>query len=192
MAHGGDGGGRNTVSMVQLTHQSPPMLRHDRHRPVVTPARTRRPAGFLALGAIAGALVLGTGHAAVAAPRRAAQQVTIVPPESSEPPQTTEPAPVTTKITSPPTTARPKTAATRVRTTSTAAKTPVPAPTTTLFTIPGEVQPLEPSTTETTLPPVVQDDDLPTWSINLFWIGIGGALAILVATYVLTGRNANP
>ena len=95
-------------------------------------------------------------------------------PEPTTPPQTT-PAPT-----------RPRTTVTRTGRTTTTSSTI--GPTTTLFVIPGQSGP-QATQSPTTFAPVVQNDELPTWSTNLFWIGLAGALTIMVTTFVMTGRG---
>jgi hypothetical protein len=154
------------------------------------------------LALLAGAFALVAMATAVAP---ALAQVVTTPPPATRPPDTQPPAtepPVTSPprteppaTTSPATTApstattRPRTTATRTRgTTTSSTSTTKPGPTTTIFVIPGDVGP---TTTlgSTTIATIPQNDDVPTWSTNLFWIGVGGALAIVVTTFVMTGRS---
>ena len=109
-------------------------------------------------------------------------------PEPTSPPATDpepEPEPTTPPQTTPAPT-RPRTTVTRTGRTTTTSSTI--GPTTTLFVIPGESGP-QATQSATTFAPVVQDDELPTWSTNLFWIGLAGALAVMVTTFVMTGRG---
>jgi hypothetical protein len=110
-------------------------------------------------------------------------------PPATSPPRTAPPAtsPVTTAA--PPATRRPRTTVTRTRgTTTSSTSTTRPGPTTTLFVIPGEAGPTTTVGT-TTIATIPQNDDVPTWSTNLFWVGVGGALAVMITTFVMTGRS---
>jgi hypothetical protein len=75
-----------------------------------------------------------------------------------------------------------------VTTTTSSTSTTRPGPTTTLFVIPGEAGPTTTVGT-TTIATIPQNDDVPTWSTNLFWVGVGGALAVMITTFVMTGRS---
>jgi hypothetical protein len=162
--------------------------------------RDRLPVPSTAMRAVRLAVLAGAFALVGVAP--AVAQVVTTPP--TQPPDTQPPAtepPVTSPprteppATAPPTTApssavtRPRTTVTRTRgTTTSSTSTTKPGPTTTLFVIPGEAGPTTTVGT-TTIATIPQNDDVPTWSTNLFWVGVGGALAVMITTFVMTGRG---
>jgi hypothetical protein len=134
------------------------------------------------------------------APAAAHAQVVTTPtqppdtqPPATEPPPTSPPA--TVPATSPPPT-RSATATTQRRTTVTRTRgsttsstsTTRPGPTTTLFVIPGDAGPTTTVGT-TTIVTIPQDDQIPTWATNLFWVGVAGTLVVMVTTFVMSGRS---
>lgn len=125
-----------------------------------------------------------------------AQEVTVPPTEVPTSPVTTVPEPATT-TTAPATTASPTSASaattpptTRRRATTSTTSTTRPT-TTTIFAIPG--RPADeggPSPTTGPLTPVrPPSGDLPGWSTALFWVGVGGALAVMTATWANNRRR---
>jgi hypothetical protein len=136
-----------------------------------------------AVGACALALVAWGPRAADA------QEVTVPPTEVPTTPVTTAPEPATTTTvaaTTAPTTSAPAATApptTRRRDTTTTSTTQ--PTTTTIFAIPG--RPADdggpPPTTAPLTPIRPPSGDLPGWSTTLFWVGVGGALAVMTGTW---------
>ena len=151
----------------------------------------RRAVRLLLLLVVAVVVLAAPSDAQVSVPPTNEPPDTEPTPEPTSPPATDPeptPEPTTPSATSPPTT-RTRTTVTRTGRTTTTSSTI--GTTTTLFVIPGQSGPI-PTQSATTFAPVVQDDELPTWSTNLFWIGLAGALTVMVTTFVMTGRGSSP
>lgn len=123
-----------------------------------------------------------------------AQPITVPSTDVATTPAPTAPAPSTTATTAP----------TAVSSTSTTAKTAPPPsrrhatttttttrPTTTIFAIPG--RPADdagpPPTTGPLMPVRPPSGDLPGWSVALFWVGVGGAAAVMAITWIRNRRR---